>query len=318
LWRGASLLDQDVTARKGDIERQIAHHAQRVETLAREFDALAQRAADADRRAGGPDRPTASVAPAFLSEGPSRATQARAYLAALDAVISGGVKTPGAAPSRFVIAIDSLDRLPPERALATLSAIASVLALPAFALITAFDPRHFDGVPGAAAAIGRIIQTPFTLASADAPGWTAFVDQLAGRATPPAARVALTPKNGSTLDLPLAEPETKLLAALAQLAGPSPRGVNRLVNLYRIARHDAPDDLAALACQMALAIGGTEQERQAVAAAIATADPAAPFAAPNAGPRVAAGLAAAAVAQGGPVTGASAGRASAVARVWSF
>lgn len=165
--------------------------------------------------------------------------------------------------------------------------------------------------------LARLIQTPFTLTAADAPGWSAFVDRLAGRAAPPAPR-AQRASNGSTLDLPLAEPEAKLLATLAELAGPSPRGVNRLVNLYRLARHDAPDDLAALACQLALEIGGTRQERDAVAKAIASSDPAAPFSAPDAGPRVATGLDAAAAAQGGPVTTASAKRAGAVARMWSI
>lgn len=317
LWRGAQLLDGDIAARKTDLDHQIAHHAQRVDALAREADALAERAAEADRRAGGADR-AGHVAPAFLLAGPSRTAEARAYLLALDLIASGDSgKNAGATPSRFVIAIDSLDRLPPQKGLAVYSAVASAVARPAFALLVAFDPRHFDSVEGAGVALSRLIQTPFNLTSTDAPGWSAFVDQLAGRAAP-MARASRPAQSVSKLDLPLAEPETKLLAALAQLAGPSPRGVNRLVNLYRIARHDAPDDLAALACALALRIGGTGQERDAVARALNSADPTAPFAAPEAGPRVAAGLAAAAAAQGGPVTAASTRRAEAVARMWTL
>ncbi len=317
LWRGAKLLDMDVTARRSDLERQIAHHAQRVEALTREADALADRAEEADRRAGGLER-AGRVTPAFLDEGPSRASQARAYLSALDSLVPGDpAKSAGAAPTRIVVAIDSLDRLPPARALATLTAVSSALARPCFALVTAFDPRHFGDVEGGPAAVARLVQTPFNLGAAEAPGWTAFVEQLAGRAAPQ-PRTSRAPQNGSTLDTPLAEPETRLLAALAQLAGPSPRGVNRLVNLYRIARHDAPDDLAALACMLALRIGGTDAERQAVARGLASADSFGAFAANDGGPRVAAALAAASAAQGGAVTNASARKANAVARMWTI
>ncbi|MFO1116274.1 MAG: ATP-binding protein [Beijerinckiaceae bacterium] len=317
LWRGAALLDQDIALRKPDLERQIAHHAQRLDALTREADVMAERAAEAERRAGGPDR-ASHLAPNFLREGPSRSGQARAYFDALNAIVGGETaKSAGAAPARFVVAIDSLDRLPAERGLAILTTVATALARPAYALVTAFDPRHFDRVEGGAAAVARIVQTPFNLGAAEAPAWTAFVEQLAGRSAP-APRGARAPQNGSTLDLALAEPETKLLSALAQLAGPSPRGVNRLVNLYRLARHDAPDDLAALACMIALAIGGTDAEKQAVARGLASADSFGSFVATDGGPRVAAALAAAAAAQGGPVTNASARKAAAVARMWSL
>ncbi|MDE2361989.1 MAG: hypothetical protein KGM42_04860 [Hyphomicrobiales bacterium] len=317
LWRGAQLLDYDIAARKADLERQIAHHAQRVDVLTREADALAERAAEAEKRAGGPERGV-HVAPAFMRDGPSRVGQARAYLSALDALASGdAAESGGPAPTRYAIAIDSFDHLSPDRGLATMAAAAAALAKPAFALVTAFDPRHFDGVAGAAATIQRIVQTPFTLAASDAPGWTAFVEQLAGRAQA-AHRAPRAPANGSTLDTPLAEPETKLLAALAQLAGPSPRGVNRLVNLYRLARRDAPDDLAALAFMLALNIGGSDAEKMAVARGLSSVDSFAAFSAPDGGPRIAAGFAAAAIAQGGPVTNASARRASVVARMWSI
>lgn len=316
LWRGAQLLDLDIAARKTDLDHQLAHHAQRVDALAREADALAERAADAEKRAGGGG--ASIVAPAFMRATPGHTGEARAYFAALDAATRGesDAKAAGAAPSRYVIAIDSLDRLPPQQALAMLQNVASALARPAFALVTAFDPRHFDSVEGAGVALSRVVQTPFALGNVDAPGWSAFVEQLAGRAT--VRRDQRAPQGSSRLDLPLAEPETRLLTALAALAGPAPRSVNRLVNAYRLARHDAPDDLAALACQLALALGGTRTERDAVARAMAASDPAAAFAAPEAGPRVAAALQAAAAAQGGAVTTASAMRAAAVARMWTL
>ncbi|MFT4097617.1 MAG: hypothetical protein QM651_10875, partial [Rhodoblastus sp.] len=316
LWRGAQLLDMDIAARKTDLDHQIAHHARRVDALTREADALAERAGEAEKRAGGGGG--AIVAPAFMRATPGHAMEARAYFAALDSISSGegDAKAAGVAPSRYVIALDSLDRLSPPRALALLQAVSSALARPAFALVTAFDPRHFDSLEGAGVALLRIVQTPFALGGGEAPAWSAFVEQLAGRA--PAPRAERAPQATSKLDLPLAEPETRLLTALAALAGPAPRNVNRLVNAYRLARHDAPDDLAALACQLALMIGGTRTERDAVARALAASDPATAFAAPDAGPRVAAALQAAASAQGGAVTTASAIRAGAVARMWTL
>ncbi|HMN72421.1 MAG TPA: hypothetical protein PKA55_11205 [Rhodoblastus sp.] len=316
LWRGAHLLDMDIAARKTDLDHQIAHHAQRVDALSREADALAERAGEAEKRAGGGGAPL--VAPAFMRATPDHTAEARAYFAALDSISSGegDAKAAGAAPSRYVIAVDSLDRLPPARALALLQAVSSALARPAFALVTAFDPRHFNALEGAGVALARIVQTPFALGGGEAPGWGDFVEQLSGRA--PARRAERAPQATSRLDLPLAEPETRLLTALAALAGPAPRNVNRLVNAYRLSRHDAPDDLAALACQLALMIGGTRTERDAVAKALAASDPAAAFAAPEAGPRVAAALQAAAAAQGGAVTTASAIRAASVARMWTL
>ncbi len=316
LWRGARLLDLDIEARKTDLDHQIAHHAQRVDALSREADALAERASEAEKRAGGAG--ASVVAPAFMRATPGHTAEARAYFAALDSIASGEGegKTAGATPSRYVIAIDSLDRLAPQKGLSLLQSVASALARPVFALVTAFDPRHFDSVEGAGVALGRVVQTPFALGGVEAPGWNAFVEQLAGRA--PARRAERAPQAQSRLDLPLAEPETRLLAALAALAGPAPRNVNRLVNAYRLARHDAPDDLAALAVQLALIVGGTRLERDAFAKALTASDPAAPFAAPEAGPRVAAALQAAAAAQGGAVTTASARRAGAVARMWTL
>lgn len=316
LWRGAKLLDLDIAARKSDLDHQIAHHAQRVDALSREADALAERAAEAEKRAGGGG--AALVAPAFMRASPGHTAEARAYFAALDAISTGdGEGRPaGAAPSRYIVAIDSVDRLPPARALALLQAVSSALARPAFALVAAFDPRHFDSLEGAGVALSRIVQTPLALGSVEAPGWGDFVEQLSGRA--PVRRAERAPQSSSRLDLPLAEPETRLLAALAALAGPAPRSVNRLVNAYRLARHDAPDDLAALAFQLALAIGGTRTERDLVAKALATSDLSAALAAPEAGPRIAAALQAAAAAQGGAVTAASAIRAASVARMWTM
>ncbi len=311
LWRGAALLESDVHARRADIDHAIAHHAQRVDALTREIEVLSQHASEAEKRAGG----ALSVAPraAGFASQMQGAPAARAYLAALDRIIA---KAEGSehAPTRILVAVDSLDALPPAAALATFAATASALDRPAFALLTAFDPDHF-AEPHARATLARLVQTPFALPPADETHWTTFIGRLAQRAAPVAPA---EPANASALDTPLQGPERKLLAALAALAGPAPRNVTRLVNLYRLARHDAPDDLAPVAFMLALALGGDGTERDNVARAMQSGAPDEALQPESSGPRVAAALAACALAQGAPVRVDSARRAAAVARRWSL
>lgn len=312
LSRGAALLEADVHARRADIDHAIAHHAQRVDALTREIEILAARASEAEKRAGGPSA-FAPRAIAFMGEAETGAQAARAYLAALDRMMAKAPESERA-PSRILVAVDSLDALAPDVALATLTAVATALARPAFALLTAFDPDHFSA-PSARRALARLVQTPFALAPADGARWSGFVDRLAERAAPDAPAAL---HNASALDAPLQAHERELLAALAVLAGPAPRNVARLVNLYRLARHEAPEGAAPLAFMLALALGGDEAERASVARALDTAAGEAPLAPEHAGPRVAAALAAGAAAQGAPIRVEAARHAAAIARRWSL
>ncbi|MGH6676702.1 MAG: hypothetical protein ACRECE_10855, partial [Xanthobacteraceae bacterium] len=66
------------------------------------------------------------------------------------------------------------------------------------------------------------------------------------------------------IDWSMSGAELSLLAALAPLAGGSPRAVKRFVNLYRIARPQAPDHKGALALMLALQQGGTDGELAAL------------------------------------------------------
>lgn len=312
LSRGAALLEADVRARRADIDHAIAHHAQRVDALTREIEILAARASEAEKRVGGP----ASLAPraiAFMGAAETGAQAARAYISALDRMMA---KAPDSehAPTRILVAVDSLDALAPDVALATLTAVASALARPAFALLTAFDPDHFPA-PSARRALARLVQTPFALPSADGARWSGFVDRLAERGAPDAP-VSL--HNASALDAPLQARERELLAALAVLAGPAPRNVARLVNLYRLARHEAPEGAAPLAFMLALALGGDETERASVARALDAGAGEAPLVPEHAGPRVAEALAAGAAAQGAPIRIEAARHAAAIARRWSL
>lgn len=309
LRRGADLLEADIQARRGDLDHLIAHHAQRVDALTRECETLAVRAAEAEKHAGGP----AAFVPrsvAFTTGAEDAALAARAYLAALDRWIAKGVDN---APGRIVVVLDSLDAQAPETALAILSATADTLAKPSFALLTGFDSARLAAIPHARAILARLVETPFALPPAN--GWSDFVGGLANHLPAPAARPAPTI---SALDTPLNAPEVALLTALAELAGPAPRDVARLVNHYRLARHDAPDDLAALAFMLALALGGDRDEQDAVARALETGADTAALQPQHASARLARGLAAAAVAQGGPILNPSGRRGATLARQWTL
>jgi hypothetical protein len=186
-----------------------------------------------------------------------------------------------------------------------------LLARPGFVAITAVDPARI-GVDR----LARIVQVPFTVARTD---HAALVDRLLGRAAASAASAEALDARHSALDTPVSDGEAELLVALAPLAGPSPRGVKRFVNLYRLARLDAPDDLAPLAFMLALDAGGTADEIAAVEGSLTGADERAAFTLQqSAGARLAAGLAAAEQAEGKKLTLGSMRRAREAARTWSF
>jgi hypothetical protein len=89
--------------------------------------------------------------------------------------------------------------------------------------------------------------------------------------------------------------------------------------LYRLARLDAPDDLAPLAFMLALDAGGSADEIAAVEGSVAGADERAAFTLTQAaGTRLAAALATAEQAEGKKLTQGSMRRAREVARTWSF
>ena len=254
LLRGAALVDADLDVRRGELDNLVAHHAQRVEALAGETDVLARRVMEAEKRAGaGGARATT---PAFLSGAETAGRARAAYLAHVDAALARGPKGAG----RVVVAIDDLETLPPAAAIAALESAANILRFPRFGLVAAFDAdRLVAAQPDFAARLGRLVQVPFRVDGAEATGWREVVSRLTAPRGPVAPR-ALDPAR-STLDAPLGEAEQQMLATLAPLAGPSPRGVKRLVNLYRLGRPEAQDGLAAFAFALALAIGGTAGEK---------------------------------------------------------
>ena len=310
LLRGASLVDADLDVRRGELENLVAHHTQRVEVLSGESDALARRVMDAEKRAAGGAR---AAVPAFLtSGGADDLDRSRlAYIAQVDAALSRGPR--GA--SRIVVAIDDVDALAPAAAVAALESVVGALRSPRFGFVAAFDAdRLVRAQPDAAARLDRLVQIPYRVDGPDDAGWRDMVARLAAPRAPSAARTFDPAK--SALDAPLGDAEQQMLAALAPLAGPSPRGVKRFVNLYRLGRGDAADGPAAFALALALAIGGTAEEKAGFDAAL-QGDGASSLRLDSAG-RAGPALGALTTLVGGAITVDQARRAKALAARWSL
>lgn len=243
LVHGAALLDRDLADHRRDVEQTLALQARHVEQLEAEAEALSRQAAEAERRsnAAGVSR----APPAFLLEDASsrQTVEATGFLQALSRRLAG------ARP--IVVAVDGLERLEqPARAFARQQAL---LAQPGFLAIFALDPSWFEAAPEDFA---RGVQLPLRLDRA-------FF----------AEAVALAP-----LDAPLSALETRLIAAVAPLAGPNPRAQKKWRNFYRFLRPAAAEAgnavpagavEAALALLLAAEAGALPEDREALRHALA-------------------------------------------------
>ncbi len=311
VFHGATLLQRDVAQRGQDLDARLSHQTRRVDNLARDVDALAARAAEAEKRAGtdAGGQGAVELPPFHASASDRLATEsARAFFESVSQ--PAGVAPPGTGRNGSWWRSTGSK----ARASAAIDSIAALVARPGFVAIIAADPSRVG-----ADRLARIVQVPFTLGSAAATE-ASVVDRLLGRSTMPgtSATEPLEPRH-SMLDTPVSDGEAELLSALAPLAGPSPRGIKRFVNLYRLARLDAPDDLAALAFILALDTGGTADEIAAMDASLTGSDERAPLTlSPSAGSRLTAALAAAEQVEGKRMTLAVIRRARQVAATWSF
>ena len=216
-----------------------------------------------------------------------------------------------------MVALDELDTLAPSVALATLDRATAALRGSRFALVSAFDDARLVEAlgPDAQRTLERLVQVPFHVDQDAAPGWTEIMGQLSSPRLPAVARSL--DSSHSALDAPLATHETDLLAKLAPLAGPSPRNVKRFFNLYRLGRQDALDLSAPFAFALALTIGGTPEERSAVAKSVRLGDGASALHRDDVG-RLRGAIDAANAVWGRPMTVEDARRARALAAKWSF
>jgi hypothetical protein len=242
LVHAAGLLDEDIAARRHEIDQSVAHHARNVERLSSEAESAARKAEDADRRAaaaGGSGNP-----PAFVEtdEAAQNRSFALGFLESLSDLLDRGA-FPGA-PRRLVVALDGFESV--EAPAALFARLHERLARPGLIAVYALDAKSFEAAPDA---LARRIQLPVRLD--------------AGGAGDP---LALAP-----LDAPLSQLETRLASAVGPLAGDSPRAQKRLRNLLRFLRPSSeagPGLASALALLLAADIGATPADREALLQAL--------------------------------------------------
>ncbi|HUO54884.1 MAG TPA: hypothetical protein VMU18_09095 [Rhodoblastus sp.] len=250
LLHAAGLLDQDVADRRHEIEQTLAHQARNVDLMGGEVDALARKAAEAERRANAAG--ASRNPPLFLETdlAAQKRDHALGFMESLsDLMMRGNI---AGAPHRVAVAIDGLESVAAPAA--TFRRLNDLVARPGFLAIHALDPALMRGEPDE---LARRIQLPLRL---DVMG-----------ATEPAS---LAP-----LDAPLSAQEIRLTEALAPLTGGNPRAQKRLRNLFRFLRPapGAPAGFAAaLALFIAAEIGASTADAQALERALA--EPSGPFA----------------------------------------
>ena len=281
IFKGAALLRGDLAARRRDLDGLLAHQTRRVDDLAAEAEAAgrgaeaAQRRAD-ERRGGGLSDHGAALAGELFDLARTPETAAQDFFARLGTGMAA--KTEGA-PERVILALDGLERLPPEEAAALLGTAHRLLAHPGFALAVALD-RDFTAAAlgefdpaGAAARLDRVLQVSYDLGAAlPDPAVLAarLLDPPQERTTPPAVDASR-----SALDRSYAPFEGDVLRRLAPFTGRMPRAVKRFVDTYRVARTDPrlagapPASYAALALGLALDGTGAGSELTGFDAAMA-------------------------------------------------
>ena len=245
LYHGAQLLDADIAEKRGEIEQMLAHQARNVDLLGTETNKAAKNAGEAERRAAAAG--AAAEPPIFLeNDGAAQArAAARGFFVALSERIMANAK-PGVASSKVIVAIDGFEALPQAEAIALLGKIQPLLARSGFVTIFALDAAGLGLAPQE---LARRIQLPLRLGDAA-----------------PAQGFGFAP-----LDAPFDPVETRLLEALAPLAGGTPRARKQLANSYRFIRAQAegsPGLFGLIALFLAAELGGEEADIKALQQAL--------------------------------------------------
>ncbi len=264
---GVRLLKVDLTNRRRDLDGLYAHHTKRVDGLTADVERLARVSAEAEQRLG--DVPAHSGGADLPLLEPTAEAQAQEVVAALGRSLRGSVAD--GMPQRIVLAVDDLDAVSPERTREVFETLHRIATMAGLVIIVAFDPQRARATR---ADLERWVQVPLRLDVGPLAG-AALVQHALGRAAP-AVPVPVEPTR-SALDEPVGEEEAALLAALASLAGSSPRAVKRFVNLYTVARLDSAAPRGALALMLALDGGGSQAERQVAEDAMKSDDGAVSF-----------------------------------------
>ena len=328
-FRGIRLLEAEVAARRRDLDGLYAHQMRRVDALAADVELIGRRAAEADRRAAsaGPLGADHHVEPSpFANLTPK--SQAERFFGAISGAIQRGWRggtpvTATALPRRILVALDNVDCLPQPKASELLGAARRAFDHAGFVTLIAADPARLtaampaDSSQDRRAALEKWVQVPFRIgAGLDDGRYAALVDHALGRSETIQTEAVRPRSQLGALDWSISAEESNLLTALAPLAGQSPRAVKRFVNLYRIARAQAPADKAILGFMLALDQGGSSAEIATVEKALATGEPDSAFVIEQGNPRL--DLALARVWANQHVTAGAARRAAAIAQGFSL
>jgi hypothetical protein len=284
LFQAAGLLDEDVAARRHELDQTLAHQARSVDLIGAETAALSAKAAEAERRAAASG--ASRNPPPFLETDAAthKRDAALGFLQTLSAAIGKGAQ---GAPHRLVVTVDGFEAV--AEPLALFDRLHELLSSPGFIGVFALDPSLRGATRDD---LNRRIQLPLRLD--------------AGRERDDAT--ALAP-----LEAPLSPLAEHLIAAMAPLAGEGPRVQKRLRNLFRFLRpaEDAPSGLlAALALFLAAQLGAAPEDWRSLNEAL---DGAGAGFAPFGSPLLNEALARA-VAIAGPIDRAQARQAAALAR----
>jgi len=262
-YRGQRLLGYDTRERRRDLEASAARLNQRVAALDSQAEAAARHVEATSRRAGGAKRSERAPGPVFASGPEAPRHAARSFFVELGRLMSGAGAPGTATPQRIVFAFDNLDALAPSDALQVLETAHALLG-PGCVGAAAFDPAALARLDAPEAARRRleklfpIVLNVATLAPSDGGRFAARLIGSGAVAKP----VRYVEASASAITQALTPAETSLFAALAPLAGETPRAVKRFINACRVARTaNAPPPAVAL--MLATRLGG---DRAAIAA----------------------------------------------------
>jgi hypothetical protein len=269
LYRGQRLLGHDARERRRDLEASAARINQRVAALDAQAEAAARHAEAAAKRAGGAKHSERAPGPVFASGPEAPRHAARSFFVELGRLMGGGGAPDLAAPQRIVFAFDNLDALPPADAAHLLEAAHALLG-PGCVAAVAFDPAalsRLDAPETARRRLEKLFPIVFNVATlAPADGGRLAARMIGSNAV--ARPLRLVDAAASAITQALTPAETALLAALAPLAGETPRAVKRFVNACRAARTSAAPR-PAVALMLATRLGGDRAAATAMRQALA-------------------------------------------------
>ena len=237
LYRAQRLLDYDARERRRDLEGSAARLNQRVAALEGQADAASRHAEAMAKRAGGAKRADRAPGPSFAS-GPEAPRQAaRSFFVQLGRLMSGAGPSELPRPQRIVFAFDNLDALPPAEALQLVETAHALLG-PGCVAAAACDPAvvaRLDGADAARSRLEKLFPVVFNVATlAPSDGGRLVARLIGSNASPRPTRLA--DASASAITEPLTPSDTALFAALAPLAGGTPRAIKRFLNACRVAR----------------------------------------------------------------------------------